>query len=253
VEFTAADGISLRGWWSAGNPALPVIIFVHGLNRSRIEMLQRAAEANQRGYGTLLLDLRNHGESGRTYTTLGVNERLDVCAASRFVAGQAGNRPQVLWGVSMGASSALLAANYCPGFSAIVADSSFVSFRETVAHHLRLYFHLPSFPIANLIVLVTELRTGIDADDGDVLAAVSKSDVPILFIAGGADRRMPPAIAEQLFAAAPNRLKRLTVVPGAGHGEAFAKDRELYLSSVFQFLDAVANDVHGTEHEIHRP
>src|SRR3954467_11439831 len=39
VEFTSSDGIPLKGWWSSGNPSMPVIIFIHGLNRSRIELL----------------------------------------------------------------------------------------------------------------------------------------------------------------------------------------------------------------------
>src|SRR6266850_1598490 len=65
AEFTSSDGIPLRGWWSPGDSSMPVIIFVHGLNRSRLELLERGAESNRRGYGTLLFDLRNHGESGK--------------------------------------------------------------------------------------------------------------------------------------------------------------------------------------------
>src|SRR5262245_9553978 len=132
AEFNSSDGISLKGWWNPGDAALPVIIFVHGLNRSRVELLERAAESNRRGYGVLLFDLRNHGESGKAYTTIGIFESRDVCAASQWVREKAGNRPQVLWGVSMGASSALLAAKQCPGFAAIISDSSFISFRDTV-------------------------------------------------------------------------------------------------------------------------
>jgi pimeloyl-ACP methyl ester carboxylesterase len=70
VEFTSSDGIPLRGWWSPGDPSLPVIIFAHGLNRSRLEMLERGAESSRRGYGVLLFDFRNHGESGPAYTTI---------------------------------------------------------------------------------------------------------------------------------------------------------------------------------------
>ena len=118
AEFVSQDGVLLRGWWIPGDPSMPVIIFVHGLNRSRLEMLERGADASRRGYGVLLFDLRNHGDSGRAYTTIGVFESRDVCAASQFVRGTAGARQQVLWGVSMGASSAILAAKQCPGFSA---------------------------------------------------------------------------------------------------------------------------------------
>jgi hypothetical protein len=239
VEFMSSDGIPLRGWWSPGDPAKPVIIFVHGLNRSRLELLTRGAESNHRGYGVLLFDLRNHGESGNAYTTLGVRESRDVCAAQKLVKEKAGDRPQVLWGVSMGASSAILGAKQCPGFRAIVSDSSFLSFRETIGHHLGLLFRLPAFPIANLIVGITGMRVGFDPDDGDVEAAVREIDAPILFIAGGADRRMPPALAERMLKAARSPLKELLVVPGAGHGEAFSTDRDTYLNSVYRFLEKV--------------
>jgi hypothetical protein len=183
--------------------------------------------------------LRNHGESDRAYITLGINEKQDVCAASQFVSQRAPGREQVLWGVSMGASTEILAARACPGFKAIVADSSFLSFKETVAHHLNLIFRLPPFPISNLIVFVTELRTHINADDGDIEAAVrSLGSVPILFIAGSADKRMPPALEERLSRASSNPQSKLIVIPGAGHGEAYTTDKKLYLTAVFDFLAA---------------
>ena len=233
------DNVPLRGWWSPGDDAMPVIIFVHGLNRSRLELLERGADANRRGYGVLLFDLRNHGESGKAYTTIGIFESRDVCAASQLVKAKAGKRPQILWGVSMGASSAILAAKQCPGFAAIISDSSFLSFRDTVAHHLGLIFRLPAFPIANLIVAITAYRMGFNPDDGDVEAAIHSINTPILFIAGGADRRMPPALAERMLNASPSPLKQFVIVPGAGHGEAFNRDRTTYLNSVYGFIERV--------------
>jgi len=239
AEFMSGDGVSLRGWWNSGDSAMPLIVFIHGLNRSRLELLERAAEANRAGYGVLLFDLRNHGESGRAYTTIGVFESRDVCAASKWARSIAADRPQILWGVSMGASSAILAAKQCPGFAAIVSDSSFLSFRDTVAHHLKLIFRLPAFPIANLIVSITGLRMGFDPEDGNVEAAIRDVNVPMMFIAGSADRRMPPALAQQMFSEAPNPVKELLLIPEAGHGEAFATDRRTYMNSVYRFLERV--------------
>jgi len=246
VEFTTSDGIRLRGWWTPGDPGMPVIIFVHGMNRSRLELLERAAESNRRGYGVVLFDLRNHGESEKAYTTLGIHESLDICAAQQLVNERAPGRPQLLWGVSMGASSAILAAKRCPGrFAAVVSDSSFLSFRETIGHHLQLFFHLPAFPFSNLIIAIAEFRAGFDADDGDVEAAVGEIETPILFIAGGADRRMPPALAERLRNASHSPLSELLVVPGARHGEAFATDHGKYLDAVYRFLEKVRKNTPG--------
>jgi pimeloyl-ACP methyl ester carboxylesterase len=242
VEFKSSDGILLKGWWSPGEASMPVIIFVHGLNRSRLELLEPGADANRRGYGVLLFDLRNHGQSNRAFTTIGVTESRDVCAASEFVKEKAGARPQFLLGVSMGASSAILAAKNCGGIQGIVSDSSFLSFRETVGHHLNLFFRLPSFPIANLIVAITGFRAGFKPDDGDVEAAVRQIHVPILFIAGSADKRMPPALADRMYRASSSPLKQILIVPGATHGEAFATDRQTYLKTIYDFFKMVSSN-----------
>jgi pimeloyl-ACP methyl ester carboxylesterase len=137
----------------------------------------------------------------------------------------------------MGASSAILGAKQCPHFAGVVADSSFLSFRETIAHHLGLAFRLPSFPIANLIVAITGWRMGFDPDDGDVEAAVRELNIPILFVAGSADRRMPPALAERMFNASKHPHKELLLVPGAGHGDAFDTDRTTELNTGYRFID----------------
>ena len=238
VTFVSSDGVPLGGWWSSGESGKPAIIFVHGLNRSRVEMLERAAEAHHRGYGVFLFDLRNHGESGQAHTTLGILETRDVCAAEEAVRARAPGNPQYLWGVSMGAATALLSVKDCGPVAGVISDSSFISFRHTIAHHLGLYFHLPSFPIANLIVGITAVRTGIDPDQGDVEKAIRSSDaVPVLFIAGDKDRRMPPDVARRLFDASSSPRRQLLVIPGAGHGEAFREDRTRYLETVFSFLE----------------
>ena len=240
VEFHTKDGLTLRGWWSEGDPKLPAIIFCHGLNRSRLELLERAGEAYKRGYSVLLFDLRNHGESDRAHTTLGILESQDVAAASQFVRAKAPGRPQLLWGVSMGAATALLAVRDYGGFAGVVSDSSFPSFRETIEHHVRLLFRIPSFPVANLIVWLTGVRMHIDPDSGNVEEAVRHfGNVPVLFIAGSADRRMPPGVAKRLYDANQSSLKQLLVVPGASHGEAFTTDRAGYLDAVFKFFDSI--------------
>jgi pimeloyl-ACP methyl ester carboxylesterase len=79
---------------------------------------------------------------------------------------------------------------------------------------------------------------GFKIDDGDVEAAIRSLNIPIMFIAGTADRRMPPALAEKMFNAAPNPKKQLLLVPNAGHGEAFRTDREKYMTSVFGFIES---------------
>ena len=242
VEFNSPDGVELRAWWDPGERAQPAIVFVHGLNRSRQELMERAGEARQRGYGALLLEYRNHGESGDAYTTLGIDESQDVCAAVGFIDRVSPGREKIFWGVSLGGSTAVLGAERCPGVGAVIADSAFLSFEETVSHHVGLIFHLPAFPVATLLIFLTRMRMGFELEDGNVERAVgSLPDVPMLFIAGEDDRRMPPDRAERLYRASANPLSDLLVVEGAGHGRAFSQDPTLYLDTAFSFLsDAIS-------------
>lgn len=242
VEFASADGVRLRGWWGPSDAVASraVIVFVHGLYRSRDEMVDRAAKFYDLGYTPLLFDLRNHGESDEAPTTLAVREADDVCSAAKYAHLRSPRAPVVLWGVSLGAAASLLGAR-CSGATAVIAESSFLSVPETVRHHFSEIFHLPPFPVADLLLWATGWRGGFAPSDGDVEAAVAGlKDVPILFVTGGRDWRMPPEIAGQLLEASPNTDSRILEIDSASHGHAWETAPDLYRERVVGFL----RDVH---------
>jgi alpha-beta hydrolase superfamily lysophospholipase len=239
VGFKSSDGILLKGWYiPADGPARGTIIYCHGLNRTRVEMLPEAAWGRSLGYNGLLFDLRHQGASDGGITTLGYQERLDVEGAVRFALGEEkAARPVVLWGISMGASAALLAAADSPDVAAVISDSSFDSFLGTLRHHLKLFLHLPGFPIADEVAYWTAWRGGFRPEDFDLVKAVERAgDRPMLFVAVEGDRRMPPAVAESLYSHARSPGKRIVILPGKRHGEAFNQAREPYTSAVAAFL-----------------
>jgi fermentation-respiration switch protein FrsA (DUF1100 family) len=248
VQFPSRDGVLLKGWYvPAPGKAHGTIVYCHGLNRTRIEMLPMAAFGHQLGYDGLLFDLRHQGASGGELTTLGYKERLDVVGAVEYAIydhplyDEQAARPVVLWGVSMGAAAALLAAAESPDVAAVISDSSFESLRATIEHHWKLFFHLPSFPFANEMAFWIAWRGGFRLSDFDLDTAVTRiGDRPILFIARQDDRRMPPSIARELYSHAASPQKALIVLPGQRHGEGFNQATEQYESAVRQFLSSVA-------------
>jgi fermentation-respiration switch protein FrsA (DUF1100 family) len=239
ISFTTSDGITLKGWYiPADGTARGTIVYGHGLNRTRIEMLPDAAFAHTLGYNGLLFDLRHQGVSGGDITTLGYQERLDVEAAVRYALGQEhAGRPIVAWGVSMGAASALMAAAESPDIAAVISDSSFDSMMGTMRHHLKLFLHLPGFPIADEVGYWTAWRGHFSPTDFDLVKAVERiGDRPILFVAVEGDRRMPPSIAQTLYAHAQSPLKKIIVLPGRRHGEGFNQATQPYEKAVTEFL-----------------
>lgn len=244
IEFKTADGVTLSGWYMPSDGKQVTIIYSHGLFRSRREMLERAVRLWKLGYGALLYDARNHGVSGRARTSLGYSERKDVEGAITYIrdVGKSSDRI-VLLGVSMGAVADLLAAAETPEVAAVISDSSFLNFDDTVKHHLKLFFHLPAFPLAYEIEYLTEHKAGFNGTDLSPLQAVKRmGDRPILFIAGAHDPRMPPSVAETLRKASLSPKSELLVVDGQGsnrHGHSYFVNPDLYISKVTGFLDSV--------------
>ena len=241
VEFHTSDGVRLSGWLLPTRDKQATIVFSHGLFRSRRELLERAVDLWKLGYGALLYDARNHGDSGAAKVTLGYDERLDAEAAVRYLRDEIRTTDKiVLLGISMGAAAALLAAAETPEVAAVISDSSYLTFKDTAAHHIRIFFHLPAFPLANEVRGLMEWRGGFDGDKLDALSAVRRlGNRPSMFIAAANDRRMPPAIAETLWQAATSDKRKLLVVDGPGseiHGHAYQANPKRYIDEVAGFL-----------------
>jgi len=242
VQFVAADGTVLSGWYLPKQNAPAIIIYTHGLFRSRQEMLERAAAFWHRGYAGLLIDLRRHGRSAGNLSSMGYLERLDVAGAAKFIRDSLQvNTPIVGFGVSMGAAATLLAAAETPDLSALIIDSSFLSFEATIVHHLKMFFGLPRFPLADEVIFFTRQKVGFKNEDFDMLQALHRiGNRPILFIAGEADARMPLEDARRLVAAAETSQKSLVIIPGATHGAGHRTNPAMYEKAVADFLSTIA-------------
>jgi pimeloyl-ACP methyl ester carboxylesterase len=130
LDFTARDGVRLRGWLMAqphgAGGQSPAVVVVHGWpwNRcgnqggsipgpdSPVDLLEPAGALHRAGFHVLLFDLRNHGLSeARPPVTFGLREADDVAAAIEVLRGRAdvdASRIGLL-GYSMGANAALFA------------------------------------------------------------------------------------------------------------------------------------------------
>ena len=254
VEFRSSDGILLKGWYipatpPAGEKPKGTIIYCHGLNRTRVEMLPDAVFAHSVGYNGLLLDLRHQGQSEGAISTVGYQERLDAEAAVRFALDQEkAERPMILWGVSMGAAAALLAAAESPDVSAVISDSTFLSFTDTVQHHYYLFRNfarrrlwwfppLPGFPVIDEVIYLVARKGHFRPEDFDIEKAVMRINPrPILFVGVQGDQRMPPSIAQKLYEEATSPQKGIVILPGNRHGEGFTQATEQYEKAVTGFL-----------------
>lgn len=259
VEFHSTDGILLKGWYipasvTAGEPR-GTIVYAHGLNRTRVEMLPQAVYAHSLGYNGLIFDLRHQGASSGKITTIGYQERLDVEAAVQYALHEEkAARPVVLWGVSMGAAAVLMAAAESPDVTAVISDSTFLNYKELIRHHYTLFLGiirrhwwwfppLPSFPLADEVIYWSAWRGHFSPADFDVEKAVKRINPrPILFVCVEGDARMPPEYARKLYADSTSPLKKLLELGGSRHGEGFRMATKQYEEAVKQFLASLPGE-----------
>jgi len=112
VEFEAADGVPLSGWFVRGRPGWPAIILCHDLGSSRLDLLATAVPLSRKGYALLMFDFRGHGMSGGGGSTLGISERLDIIGAIDHLKERDDINAERfgVWGIGQGAYAAALAA-----------------------------------------------------------------------------------------------------------------------------------------------
>ena len=244
VLFPSQDGLQLAGWFFP--PAQDIdgatIIYVHGLGSNREDLLEQAALLTKQGYGALLFDLRNHGQSQGEITTLGYMESEDVRAAVDYLLSRVDVNPQRigLVGMSMGGATVIRAAAHIPEIRAVIAEAAFTSIEDNLAHGVRALTGLPPFPYAPLVAWFGEQEAGMDIQ---LMRPIDEIDQiaprPILLIHGDQDATVPIENSRALYQAA-GEPKQLYVVKNAGHGgflEADPQGFSLILGNFFnQYL-----------------
>lgn len=217
-----SSGLRLRAWIARGNEDRAAFVIVHGLGDTLESYLGHARPLVERGHTVLLLDLRGHGGSEGRHTTLGGLESEDVRAAIQYLrdVGLAAEGI-VLMGHSMGSVAVLLAAAGEPGIRAVIVEAPYDTYRDTVTHHAKLLYHLPSWvPIIPLSVRAAEWRAGFDADEVDAVEAALNIDAPLLAIVDGLDERMPETVVRRVVDAHPGPHV-VWVASGVHHVGAF--------------------------------
>jgi pimeloyl-ACP methyl ester carboxylesterase len=240
VTFQGPDAVQLRGVLRKREDALGTFVICHGQGDSKESQMDKAEFAFNRCYNVLAFDFRGHGESDEALCTLGAKESQDILCAIAYLKGESHLiKPLILWGVSMGAASCLLAAKHSADTDAVIAESSFDSLEGTLAHHGWLYYRLPRFPYAHLTLLFYRLRTGCSPAEVNVLQAVSNSKARRIFLIHSPDdARMPPELGGRLLDAAGEK-GLLWIAPRGEHGEIYGASCKEYNEKVQAFLSTL--------------
>jgi uncharacterized protein len=241
----AADGVRLAGWYiPAGNgsgPTGPTVVMVHGWGSNKSEMLDRAGTLHA-AYNLLLVDLRNHGQSGEAATTQGVREAGDLRVMIDWLEGNKGPQSIALFGVSMGGATAIAEADRDDRVDALIIESTHATLANAAQARLEIAGYPLAMPGSWAILLGSLMRTGEDVSSVDpVQGVVRLDDRPVLLIYGGGDAAIGPGAADQLLTAATDAGSpaELQVCVEAGHADSDKVCPVDYSGWVLGFLERV--------------
>jgi uncharacterized protein len=213
VEFQAADGVKLHGWYCPVANPRGVVLYAHGNGgniATRASFYRLLTE--RLGVTVMAFDYRGYGKSEGEPSEEGL--LLDARAARKVLAEKAGVPEQeiVLYGQSLGGGVMVdLAA--ADGAKGLILESTFTSL-SAVANH--------KYPLTG----------GLLQNKFDSLAKIGAYQGPTLIVHGEEDRLVPIKQAKQLYAAA-NEPKWLLTIPEAGHNW---KPTFQYVSALEEFF-----------------
>ncbi len=243
-EVLAADGVPIGGWYipsAAGSgPTAPTVVLVHGWAANKSEVLKYAVPLHQ-SFNVVAFDLRNGGRSGRTATTFGIREQLDLEAIVDWL--ERTKHPDHLFvmGNSMGGATAVLAAATDPRIEALILDSTHARVWDVVSRRLEVDAGHPALPGTPAIFAGVWVRTGLNLSEADPVAVVAaRGRRPLLLIHGTADLNDLPDRSAQVMLRAAREAgvpAELRMCQGGTHGKLIEACPEEWGAWSVEFLD----------------
>lgn len=242
LTILSVDGQKLRGYlYPADKPSDVYVFCSHGYRSSgKREYSVTTKYYHDKGFNVLIVDHRSLGESEGKYIGFGYHESRDSINWLNYLISRFGEGIQIIMhGVSMGSATVMLMCgdeNLPANVKFAIADCGYTSAWNEFAHNLSLA-HVPTFPLLNGVNAVSRVFAKYDFKDTDTLAAVSRADIPMLFVHGKDDTFVPTYMAQQLFDAYGGPYKDLLLVDGAWHAESYRKNSAAYEEKINEFVD----------------
>jgi len=220
IWFEASDGVKLHGWLIPKDKAQSALLFFHGNAGNISDRLDNIIKLHhQVGSEIFIFDYRGYGRSNGKPDEAGLCR--DGAAALNWLNERC--RPKkiktILFGRSLGGAVAIDAASKMK-CDALIVESTFTSIPAVAAALI---------PIAPRSLIKTKF---------DSLNKIEAVSVPKLFIHGDSDSLIPVSHCRRLFEKA-SEPKRIYIVHGADHNDAYIEGGERYFKEFKDFIAGI--------------
>lgn len=216
VEFHAADGIRLHGWFlPAKDVAKGTILFVHGNAENISTHIASVAWLPGQGYNVFLFDYRGFGLSAGEPDLDGLHRDTMAAIEKTFALQGIDQHRIAVLGQSLGGSVAISSLVRSPRRTQVrglIVEGAFSGYRRIAREKLAEFE--PTWLLQVPLSFTIDNRYHPEEDIAGI------SPVPVLIVHGAEDRIVAPTHAQNLFDGA-RAPKALWLVPGASHIQAF--------------------------------
>ena len=215
------DGLNISAYEVAVDSPKVVIICLSGIhNPSVTAYFGHARLFKEHDYATILLDMRAHGESDGNKIGLGYKEWLDVKAIVKYIKEKPlyNDVPVIIFGLSMGAATAINAIGEIPEIDGLISLSAYSSWEEVFYENMsavapKIISDIEK-PFVSLVTFIKFGATGCSIKPKKEI--VKLGNRPALLMHSKDDSQVPYTNFERLLKHAPS------------HVETFIRDGDMH-------------------------
>ncbi len=227
---------------SKDNTNKGTIVFVHGYHSLPLINFSTMLEYYYNlGFNILTITQRSHNKSEGYLITFGAREKRDLLLWIEDLVSR-GDDNIIVYGVSMGCATALLAAEigYPKEVKAIIADCGYTSAVDQMKHIIKTNKKSPTWPFIRPLKLICKYILGFDLEEANVKENINKINIPVMFIHGGADKYVPTYMSEENYSEFKGR-KELYITEGTGHALSNIEHEAEYKKRTYHFIESSLN------------
>jgi alpha-beta hydrolase superfamily lysophospholipase len=210
------------------------VILFHGYGGNKALLLDKSDIFIALGYNTLLVDFSGSGNSEGNQTTIGFHESLQVRACYEYLQKQ-GETTIIMFGTSMGAVAIMKAVSeYQILPTKLILECPFGTMLQTVEKRCE-NMHMPSFPLANLLVFWGGTINNFDAYSHNPIEYANNINISTLLLYGEKDKNVTKTEITTIFSNLKGH-KTLKTYQHAGHENYLIKYRNKWIKDISSFL-----------------
>lgn len=235
VFIKSYDGLNLHAYFvKTDTPSDKIMIMFHGYRSSYKDFSCAFQYYSGLGFDMLVVDQRSHGQSEGKIISYGVKERFDVVSWLEYAKERFGDEySYYLDGISMGASTVMMASDLVSGVKGIIADCGYTSPKEIIIQVAK-SMHVPKvfvYPVGFLARIFGGFNYKYSTKD-----ALSKTSVPIIFVHGLSDDFVPSYMTDENYDVCASEKTKI-LVENATHGYSFLVDEKRVKAELEKFIE----------------